>query len=86
MTEKRSCYPWKKKGKRRKRRMRNWNKNRWMNGLHSKALPMEELIKTVGDQWKSSDIPKESEGIFIEDTYKLLEGGVDVITDAERSL
>lgn len=37
-----------------------------MNGLHSKALPMEELIKTVGDQWKSSDIPKESEGIFIE--------------------
>nr|KAJ0191710.1 hypothetical protein LSAT_V11C800451050 [Lactuca sativa] len=59
---------------------------RWMNGLHSKALPMEELIKTVGDQWKSSDIPKESEGIFIEDTYKLLEGGVDVITDAEKSL
>ncbi|CAH1433463.1 unnamed protein product [Lactuca virosa] len=61
-------------------------KLRWMNGLHLKALPMEELIKTVGDQWKNSGILKESEGIFIEDAYKLLEGGIDVITDAEKLL
>lgn len=61
-------------------------KLRWMNGLHLKALPMQELIKTVGDQWKSSGILKESEGIFIEDAYKLLEGGIDVITDAEKLL
>lgn len=82
--------------------------------MHLKALPMQELIKTVGDQWKSSGILKESEGIFIEvrnyfiilkkiyqltlhliiiiivfciqDAYKLLEGGIDVITDAEKLL
>ncbi|KAL4572767.1 hypothetical protein LXL04_019550 [Taraxacum kok-saghyz] len=61
-------------------------KLRWMNGLHLKALPMEDIIKTVGDQWKSSGILKESEGLFIEDAYKLLEGGIDVITDAEKLL
>ncbi|KAI3699508.1 hypothetical protein L2E82_43879 [Cichorium intybus] len=50
------------------------------------ALPVEELIKTVGDQWKNSGILRESEGIFIEDAYKLLEGGIGVITDAEELL
>lgn len=61
-------------------------KLRWMNGQHLKALPTEELIKTVGEQWKSASILNESEGLFIEDAFKLLEGGIDVITDAEKLL
>nr|XP_043612692.1 glutamate--tRNA ligase, chloroplastic/mitochondrial [Erigeron canadensis] len=61
-------------------------KLRWMNGQHLKALPMEELIKTVGTQWRSAGILNESEGPFIEDAFKLLEGGIDVITDAEKLL
>ncbi|PWA60904.1 glutamate tRNA synthetase [Artemisia annua] len=59
-------------------------KLRWMNGLHLKALPTEELIKTIGEQWRSAGILNESEGLFIEDAYKLLEGGMNVITDAEK--
>lgn len=59
-------------------------KLRWMNGLHLKALPTEELIKTIGEQWRSAGILNESEGLFIEDAYKLLEGGMHVITDAEK--
>ncbi|KAK9051866.1 hypothetical protein SSX86_028495 [Deinandra increscens subsp. villosa] len=61
-------------------------KLRWMNGQHLKALPVDELIKTVGEQWRSAGILNESEGLFIEDAYKLLEGGIDVITDAEKLL
>jgi len=37
-----------------------------MNGQHLKALPAEELIKTVGEQWKSANILNQSEGLFIE--------------------
>ncbi|GJV40687.1 glutamate--tRNA ligase, chloroplastic/mitochondrial [Tanacetum coccineum] len=59
-------------------------KLRWMNGQHLKALPTEELIKTIGEQWRSAGILIESEGLFVEDAYKLLEGGMDVITDAEK--
>lgn len=61
-------------------------KLRWMNGQHLKALPTEELIETIGEQWKSAGILNESEGLFIEDAFKLLEGGIDVITDAEKLL
>ncbi|XP_071713250.1 glutamate--tRNA ligase, chloroplastic/mitochondrial [Rutidosis leptorrhynchoides] len=61
-------------------------KLRWMNGLHLKALPTQELIKTIGEQWKSAGILNESHGPFIEESFKLLEGGMDVITDADKLL
>ncbi|KAI3500465.1 hypothetical protein L1887_36286 [Cichorium endivia] len=41
------------------------------------------------DSWqpmKNSGILKESEGIFVEDAYKLLEDGIDMITDVEELL
>ncbi|KAL4643865.1 hypothetical protein ACB092_02G122500 [Castanea dentata] len=40
-------------------------KLRWMNGQHLGALPSEELTKLVGECWKSTGIPTESEGTFI---------------------
>ncbi|KAF5760389.1 putative glutamate--tRNA ligase [Helianthus annuus] len=61
-------------------------KLRWMNGLHLKALPAEELLKSVGEQWRSAGILNESEGVFIQDAFKLLEGGMDLITDADKLL
>ncbi|KAI3795645.1 hypothetical protein L1987_38301 [Smallanthus sonchifolius] len=61
-------------------------KLRWMNGQHLKALPTDELLKSIGEQWRSAGILNESEGLFIEDSFKLLEGGIDVITDAEKLL
>ncbi|KAK1424096.1 hypothetical protein QVD17_19408 [Tagetes erecta] len=61
-------------------------KLRWMNGQHLKALPTDELLKSIGEQWSSAGILNESEGPFVEDAFKLLEGGIDVITDAEKLL
>ncbi|XP_076886052.1 glutamate--tRNA ligase, chloroplastic/mitochondrial-like [Bidens hawaiensis] len=61
-------------------------KLRWMNGLHLKALPTEELLKSIGEQWRSAGILNVSEGSFVEDAFKLLEGGIDVITDADKLL
>ncbi|KAL8267971.1 hypothetical protein R6Q59_001769 [Mikania micrantha] len=61
-------------------------KLRWMNGQHLKALPTDELLKTIGEQWRCAGILNESEGLFVEDAFKLLEGGIDVITDAEKLL
>ncbi|XP_076905797.1 glutamate--tRNA ligase, chloroplastic/mitochondrial-like [Bidens hawaiensis] len=61
-------------------------KLRWMNGLHLKALPTEELLKSIGEQWRSAGILNVSEGSFVEDAFRLLEGGIDVITDADKLL
>ncbi|XP_076944790.1 glutamate--tRNA ligase, chloroplastic/mitochondrial-like [Bidens hawaiensis] len=61
-------------------------KLRWMNGQHLKALPTEELLKSIGEQWRSAGILNVSEGPFIEDAFELLEGGIDLITDAEKLL
>lgn len=37
-----------------------------MNGQHLKALPTEELLKSIGEQWTSAGILNESEGPFVE--------------------
>lgn len=39
---------------------------RWMNGHYLRGLPSNELIKVVGERWKSTGILNESEGHFIE--------------------
>lgn len=37
---------------------------RWMNGLHLRALPEDELVKTFEDRWKSVGILVDSDGTF----------------------
>ncbi|KAM3743716.1 hypothetical protein ACB098_07G167900 [Castanea mollissima] len=61
-------------------------KLRWMNGQHLGALPSEELIKLVGERWKSTGILRESEGTFIQEAVQLLKDGIDLITDADKAL
>lgn len=38
---------------------------RWMNGQHLRSLPLGELIKIFGDQWKRTGILLEAEGSFV---------------------
>ncbi|KAK6920397.1 Aminoacyl-tRNA synthetase, class I, anticodon-binding [Dillenia turbinata] len=61
-------------------------KLRWMNGQHLRSLPSEELIKVVGERWKSTGILTESEGPFVEEAVQLLKDGIDLITDSEKAL
>lgn len=37
-----------------------------MNGHYLRAFPFNELVKVVGERWKSTGILNESEGQFIE--------------------
>ncbi|KAL5707269.1 glutamate--tRNA ligase [Ranunculus cassubicifolius] len=61
-------------------------KLRWMNSLHLKALPSEELLKIMGERWKSAGILTESEGIFVEEASQLLKDGMELVTDSEKAL
>ncbi|XP_043715909.1 glutamate--tRNA ligase, chloroplastic/mitochondrial [Telopea speciosissima] len=61
-------------------------KLRWMNGQHLRALPSEELMKLLGEHWKSTGILTESEGLFIREAVDLLKDGIDLVTDAEKAL
>lgn len=36
-----------------------------MNGQHLRALPSEELVKIIGERWKTAGILLESEGMFV---------------------
>ncbi|KAL5724532.1 glutamate--tRNA ligase [Ranunculus cassubicifolius] len=61
-------------------------KLRWMNSLHLKALPSEELLKIMGERWKSAGILTKSEGIFVEEASQLLKDGMELVTDSEKAL
>uniref|UniRef100_A0A6V7QWI7 Glutamate--tRNA ligase, chloroplastic/mitochondrial n=1 Tax=Ananas comosus var. bracteatus TaxID=296719 RepID=A0A6V7QWI7_ANACO len=61
-------------------------KLRWMNGQHLRSLPLDELIKILGDQWKRTGILLEAEGSFVKDATELLKDGIDLITDADTAL
>lgn len=37
-----------------------------MNGQHLRALPSEQLVKLLGEQWKVAGILVESEGTFVQ--------------------
>lgn len=37
-----------------------------MNGQHLRAVPSEELTRSIGDRWKTMGILKESEGPFVD--------------------
>lgn len=39
---------------------------RWMNGQHLKALPLDKLVKLIGERWKNTGILVDSEGSFVE--------------------
>uniref|UniRef100_A0A1D1XCV3 Glutamate--tRNA ligase, chloroplastic/mitochondrial n=1 Tax=Anthurium amnicola TaxID=1678845 RepID=A0A1D1XCV3_9ARAE len=61
-------------------------KLRWMNGQHLSALPSDELVKIIGQQWKNAGILIESKGMFIKEATDLLKDGIDLITDSEIAL
>ncbi|KAB1209870.1 Glutamate--tRNA ligase, chloroplastic/mitochondrial [Morella rubra] len=61
-------------------------KLRWMNGQHLRALSPEEFTKIIADRWKSTGILRESEGTFVEEAAQLLKDGIDLITDADKTL
>ncbi|KAL3514923.1 hypothetical protein ACH5RR_021825 [Cinchona calisaya] len=61
-------------------------KLRWMNGLHVRSLPTMELVKLIGDRWKSSDILTVSEGHIVEEAFQLLKDGIELITDSDKPL
>ncbi|PSS21829.1 Glutamate--tRNA ligase [Actinidia chinensis var. chinensis] len=61
-------------------------KLRWMNGQHLRSLPSEELIKLIGQHWKSTGILTNSEGQFIEEAVHLLKDGIDLIPDSDTAL
>lgn len=60
-----------------------WGIVRWMNGHYLRAFPADELVKVVGERWKSSGILNESEGKFVEVSLTYLgkreEGESDLI-------
>lgn len=37
-----------------------------MNGLHLRSLSSVEVVKLIGERWKSSGILTESEGLIVE--------------------
>ncbi|XP_027087309.2 glutamate--tRNA ligase, chloroplastic/mitochondrial [Coffea arabica] len=61
-------------------------KLRWMNGLHLRSLPTGEVIKLIGERWKSNGILTESEGLIVEEAFHLLKDGIDLITDSDKVL
>ncbi|XP_058070274.1 glutamate--tRNA ligase, chloroplastic/mitochondrial isoform X2 [Magnolia sinica] len=61
-------------------------KLRWMNGQHLRALPSDDLIKILGERWKSTGILTESAGVFVEEATELLKDGIDLVTDADKAL
>ncbi|KAI5679580.1 hypothetical protein M9H77_00807 [Catharanthus roseus] len=61
-------------------------KLRWMNGQHLRSLPSMELMKLIGQRWKSNGILTESQGQFVEEAVQLLRDGIDLITDADKAL
>lgn len=58
----------------------------WMNGQHLRSLPSKELIKLIGERWKSTGILQESDGSFVEEAVELLKDGIDLISEADRAL
>lgn len=61
-------------------------KLRWMNGQHLRVLPPGELVKAIGEQWKSTGILLESEGLFVKEAAELLMDGIDLVPDADAAL
>ncbi|KAH7654915.1 Glutamate-tRNA ligase bacterial/mitochondrial protein [Dioscorea alata] len=59
-------------------------KLRWMNGQHLRALPSEELVKILGERWKTAGILLESGGMFVKEATELLKDGIDLVTDADK--
>ena len=45
-----------------------------MNGLHLRSLPTGEVIKLIGERWKSNGILTESEGLIVEVRASYLSG------------
>ncbi|CAO2814799.1 unnamed protein product [Amaranthus hypochondriacus] len=61
-------------------------KLKWMNGHYLRGLPSNELIKVVGERWKSTGILNESEGHFIEEAVALLKDGIDLVPESDKAL
>lgn len=37
-----------------------------MNGQHLRTVPIDQLVKVLGEQWKDAGILTQSEGSFVE--------------------
>ncbi|KAJ4758774.1 Glutamate--tRNA ligase [Rhynchospora pubera] len=68
-------------------------KLKWMNGLHLRSLPQDELVKIFEDRWKSVGILVDSDGIlvdsdgtFAKEATELLKDGIDLIPEADTAL
>ncbi|XP_077215734.1 glutamate tRNA synthetase isoform X2 [Tasmannia lanceolata] len=61
-------------------------KLRWMNGQHLRALPSDELVQIIGERWTSTGIVTESGEMFVKEAAELLKDGIDLVTDADKSL
>ncbi|KAF3777641.1 Glutamate--tRNA ligase [Nymphaea thermarum] len=61
-------------------------KLRWMNGQHLRALPSNDLVKILGERWRTAGLLSESEGKFVEEAATLLKDGIDLVTDADKVL
>ncbi|KAF3320123.1 glutamate--tRNA ligase [Carex littledalei] len=61
-------------------------KLKWMNGLHLRSLPQDELVQIFEDRWKSVGILVDSDGNFAKEATELLMDGIDLIPEADTAL